>query len=180
MSKIEDFVYSNRLPNEEALEWLWKKQAAELLGIAEKTLERRAASGDIAQMNKDRKTFYKVNDLIRFENEKDSEVLKAVVDKKESAALIRQTPTETDNNFNSLQLSELGLQERMIKAQLDKAEADAKKAIYEGNLTFSLEDAADLFNLSIVHLRADATTFKGKNQKLMITKKNLDLYLENL
>ncbi len=90
--------------------------------------------------------------------------------------LVRQE--QTDKNFDNLLMSDS--KSRMEKALIDKAEADAKKAIYEGNLTFALDEAAELFNLSIVHLKTDATTFKGKNQKLMITKKNLDLYLDSL
>lgn len=178
MSRIEDFLNKNRLENELLPEWMWKRDAAKALQVVEKTLERRAEAGEIAQMIQDRKVFYKVSDLIKFETGKETPILKGVIDRNEPTDLVRQTPTQTD--FNNLQLSELGLTERMIKAQLDKAEADAKKAIYEGNLTFSLDEAAELFNLSIVHLKANATTFKGKNQKLMITKKNLDSYLDNL
>ncbi len=175
-SKLNDYLKQTDRTGEE---WLWKRQAAAALEVTEKTLERRASAGKIAQMERDRKIFYKVSDLIEFEKEKDSETLRAVpMENPEpmQTNLIRQQ--QTDNNFSNSLMSDS--KPRMEKALIDKAEADAKRAIYEGNLTFSLDEAAELFNLSIVHLKGDAKTFKGKNQKLMITKKNLDLYLENL
>lgn len=175
-SKLNDYLQQTDRTGDE---WLWKRQAAAALEVTEKTLERRATAGKIAQMERDRKIYYKISDLLEFEKEKDSEILRAVpmaTPEPEQKSLIRHE--QTDNNFNNFSMSDSKM--RMEKAIIEKAEADAKRAIYEGNLTFSLDEAAELFNLSIVHLKADAKTFKGKNQKLMITKKNLDLYLENL
>jgi hypothetical protein len=146
---------------------MWKREAAQVLNVTEKTLERRANAGIIKQMKKDRKTFYKVSDLITFEKEKDSETIKIF-------------SGEQDSKNNNLQSFNLGMKERMINAQLDKAEADAIKAIYEGNLTFALDHAANLFNLSIKDLTENAKTFEGNDKRVMITRKNLDDYLENL
>jgi hypothetical protein len=168
MSKIEEFLSDKKLsPVEEFPEWMWKREAAQVLNVTEKTLERRANAGIIKQMKKDRKTFYKVSDLITFEKEKDSETIKIF-------------SGEQDSKNNNLQSFNLGMKERMINAQLDKAEADAKKAIYEGNLTFALDHAANLFNLSIKDLTENAKTFEGNDKRVMITRKNLDDYLENL
>ncbi len=168
MSKIEEFLSDKKLsPIEKLPEWMWKREAAQVLEVTEKTLERRTNAGIIKQMKKDRKTFYKVSDLITFEKEKDSETIKIF-------------SGEQDSKNNNLQSFNLGMKERMINAQLDKAEADAKKAIYEGNLTFALDHAANLFNLSIKDLTENAKTFEGNDKRVMITRKNLDDYLENL
>jgi hypothetical protein len=168
MSKIEEFLSEKKLsPVEEFPEWMWKREAAQVLDVTEKTLERRANAGIIKQMKKGRKTFYKVSDLIAFEIEKDYEIIKIFSGKQ-------------DSKNNNLQSFNLGMKERMINAQLDKAEADAKKAIYEGNLTFALDHAANLFNLSIKDLTENAKIFEGNDKRVMITRKNLDDYLENL
>jgi hypothetical protein len=63
---------------------------------------------------------------------------------------------------------------------VDKSKFEAKKSYFEGNLTFALDEAADEFGLSITDLKKSAKTFKGKNQKLMITKANLEKYLNGL
>jgi hypothetical protein len=170
MSKIEDFLLGKEPFPSELPEWMWKREAAQVLGITEKTLERRANAGNIKQMKKDRKTFYKITDLLTFESEKDSEIVKVISEE--------QNPAR--DFLNNLQKIDSGIKERMIKAQLDKAEADAKKAIYEGNLTFALDEAAELFNLSLEDLTENAKTFQGKNKIVMITRKNLDNYLEKL
>ncbi len=72
------------------------------------------------------------------------------------------------------------LKQRYISAMVDKAKFEAKKSYFEGNLTFALDEAADEFGLSITDLKKSAKTFKGKNQKLMITKANLEKYLDEL
>lgn len=178
-SKLNDYLKQTDRTGEE---WLWKRQAAAALEVTEKTLERRASAGKIAQMERDRKIFYKVSDLLEFEKEKDSETLRAVpMERQETMQtnLVRQE--QTDNSFNNSLMSDSKM--RMEKALIEKAEAEAERAVYEKfltRLTFSLDEAAEVFNLSIVDLKAKATTFKGKNQKLMITRKNLDLYLNNL
>jgi DNA-binding transcriptional MerR regulator len=176
---------------------LTKEQFAEKAGVSIRNIEIWKASGKLPSEKVRRRinntvrktTIFKLSDVEKF--------LAGENNKVNFPTFENKVENSMNNHFQSLQLSNknenqiagisqlfvnenIGLTDRMIKAQLDKAEADAKRAIYEGNLTFPLDEAAELFNLSIVHLRADANTFKGKNQKLMITKKNLDLYLENL
>ncbi len=176
-SKLNDYLKQTDRTGDE---WLWKRQAAAALEVTEKTLERRANVGKIAQMERERKTFYKISDLLEFEKEKGGETLRAVPmteGEPMQTNLIRQNQTDTNFN-NSLMMSDS--KARMETALIEKAEADAKKSIFDGNLTFPLDEAANLFNLSIGDLRAKAKTFKGKNHRLMITKANLENYLSNL
>jgi hypothetical protein len=69
------------------------------------------------------------------------------------------------------------LKQRFVLATVGKAEAEAKKAYFEGNLTFPLDEVAEMFGLSITDLKKSAKSFRGKNQKLMITKVSLEKYL---
>jgi hypothetical protein len=184
MSKLDDYVKDK--PELQAEEWLWKKQAAEALGVSEKTLERAAAKGTIAQKEKNRKTFYSIKDLKTFEQSQNSDVFKAIPTTEEPKNM--QTDITLVKSLSSLQLptapsftpGNQDLQQRLVFATVEKAEAEAKKAYYEGNLTFPLNEVAEMFNLSIVDIKQNAKTFKGKNQKLMITKANLEKYLESL
>ncbi len=72
------------------------------------------------------------------------------------------------------------LKQRFVLATVGKAEAEAKKSYFEGNITFALDEAAEMFGLSITDLKKSAKAFRGKNQKLMITKVNLEKYLTSL
>jgi hypothetical protein len=72
------------------------------------------------------------------------------------------------------------LKQRFVLATVGKAEAEVKKSYFEGNITFALDEAAEMFGLSITDLKKSAKAFRGKNQKLMITKVNLEKYLSNL
>ncbi len=174
---------------------LTKEQFAEKAQVSIRNVEIWKASGKLPAEKVRRRvngtvrktTIFKLADVEKFLAGENIKVSFPTFEKETAAPSGNNSMQLANKNENhSLEFSQLfaneniGLTDRMIKAQLDKAEADAKRAIYEGNLTFPLDEAAELFNLSIVHLKADAKTFKGKNQKLMITKKNLDLYLENL
>jgi Sec-independent protein translocase protein TatA len=72
------------------------------------------------------------------------------------------------------------LKKRFVLSTVEKVELEAKKSYFEGNLTFPLDEVADKFGLSITDLKKSAKSFKGKNQKLMITKANLEKYLNDL
>lgn len=171
---------------------LTKEQFAEKAGVSIRNVEIWKASGKLPSEKIRRRingtvrktTIFKVADVEKFLAGENVKVNFPTVEAAPVGNNFMQLANRNENQ--NLELSQmfagenLEIKERMIKAQIDKAEADAKRAIYEGNLTFSLDEAAELFNLSIVHLKADANTFRGKNQKLMITKKNLDSYLETL
>lgn len=181
MSKLHDYLAHK--PELEGETYLWKQSAAAALEVSEKTLERAAKAGKIKAIEKNRKIMYLIEDLATFETEQATEYQKPVIE----ADTPRQTQTDTEimSMQTTLQMasdpSRSGdMQQRLVFATVERAEADAKKSYFEGNLTFALDEAAETFGLSIVDLKKSATTFKGKNQKLMITKKNLESYLEKL
>jgi hypothetical protein len=61
--------------------YLWKRSAAAALETSEKNLERKAQAGKIAQIEQDRKTYYKVSDLLEFEKERGNTFIKPMIDR---------------------------------------------------------------------------------------------------
>lgn len=170
---------------------LTKEQFAEKAGVSMRNIEIWKKAGKLPAQKLRRRVndvvrsqlIFKSKDVENFLKDENKPVNLPTVEKEMETQSLQLTKSAENLFLETSQIfanDNLGINERMIKAQLDKAEADAKKAIYQGNPTFALDAAAELFNLSIVDLKANAKTFKGKNQKLMITKRNLDDYLNNL
>lgn len=183
MSKLNDYIEHN--PNLQDEEYLWKRQAAAAIEVSEKTLERAAQAGKIKAIERNRKIFYLISDLAKFESEIAADIQKPVIEpdtprQTQTDALILNNQTALQTMPAALTAETGDMQHRLISATVEKTEADAKKSYFEGNLTFALDEAAETFGLSIVDLKRSAKTFRGKNQRLMITKTNLEKYLKEL
>jgi len=185
MSKLQDYLAHK--PELTGETYLWKQSAAAALEVSEKTLERAAKTGKIKAVEKNRKIMYLIEDLATFETDYAAEYQKPVIEPDNGR------PTQTDTaimmqNQNALQTTPgasftpdaADLQQKYLAFMTERTEFEAKRAYFQCNVTFVLTEVAEKFNLSIVHLRDTAKTFRGKNQKLMITKKNLESYLERL
>jgi hypothetical protein len=93
LTKLENWLKENQLDNDK---WIWKRDAAEILNVSEKTLERRVESGQIGQLNKGQKVFYKVSDLLKYEKG----ILKIVANASgKVAAKVKETALEETLTF---------------------------------------------------------------------------------
>ncbi len=183
MSRLQKYLEQN--PQFEGEEFLLKKYATAAIEVSEKTLERAAQKGVVTQKTIARKTYYSIKDLESFEEDYYAGILRGVP----MSDSPRQTPTDSNSlminpmqNQTALvmQQSPQDIQAAFMTATVEKAVFEANRAYTEGNLTFVLDEVCNRLNLSIVDMKRTAKTFRGKNQKLMITKANLENYIEHL
>jgi Sec-independent protein translocase protein TatA len=174
-----------------------KEEAAKEIGISVRTLQRAMKDERISYSYQRSKANGKQE--VIFSDEDVQQFKKSLEYKEEKPAGASLSKSKTDLSqsviLSGKELAESyifasedeNLKQRYISAMADKAKFEAKKSYFEskklyfeGNLTFALDEAADEFGLSITDLKKSAKTFKGKNQKLMITKANLEKYLDEL
>jgi hypothetical protein len=121
-TKLENWLKENHLDNDK---WIWKRDAAELLDVSEKTLERRVEKGQIKQLNKGQKAFYKVSDLLKYEKG----ILKIVTNAT-----------------------------RKITAEVEETASSEE-------LTFTLDEVANLFSLFAKNLKGQAKIIERRSSK---------------
>jgi hypothetical protein len=167
-----------------------KEEAAKEIGISVRTLQRAMSGKKISYTYQRSKANGKQEVIL---SDEDVQTFKRSLEYKEEKPAATSLPKSNTDLSRSVTLSgnellesyifasgDEDLKQRFVSATVGKAEAEAKKAYFEGNLTFPLDEAAEMFGLSITDLKKSAKAFRGKNQKLMITKVNLEKYLSNL
>jgi hypothetical protein len=174
-----------------------KEEAAKEIGISVRTLQRAMKDERISYSYQRSKANGKQEVIF---SDEDVQVFKKSLEYKEEkpvGASLQKSKADLSQSviLSGKELAESyifasedeNLKQQYISAMIDKAKFEAKKlyfeakkSYFEGNLIFALDEAADEFGLSITDLKKSAKTFKGKNQKLMITKANLEKYLDEL
>ncbi len=167
-----------------------KEEAAKEIGISVRTLQRAMKDERISYSYQRSKANGKQEVIF---SDDDVKTFKKSLEYKEEKPVATSLPKSNADLSRSVTLSgseliesyifasgDEHLKQRFVLATVGKAEAEAKKAYFEGNLTFPLDEVAEMFGLSITDLKKSAKSFRGRNRKLMITKVNLEKYLDEL